>query len=162
MKAIGRIKQMAIGAVILGFVVALPMVGVAAGVESVDILDYGLYKTGFDRWKAAPATTRGKIGVVEARELLELTETIPATAGTEFGIRYVIHGKKAGKKVRLLVKVLHAEMHYSNQWTVARQVGTPSFDGWKFDSDLQIAPGNLTIQLFHQGTKLAEKSFTLY
>ena len=162
MKAIGRIKQMAIGAVILGFVLSLPMVGVAAEVESVDILDYGLYETGFNRWKAAPETTRGEIGIVEAKELLELTETIPATVGTEFGIRYLINGKKAGKKVELLVKVLHEDMHSSNQWTVTRKIGTPSFDGWKFDSDRQVPPGNLTIQLFHQGSKLAEKGFTIY
>ena len=162
MKAIGRIKQMAIGVIILGFVVSLPKIGVAAEVESVDILDYGLYKTGFDRWKAAPETTRGKIGLVETRELLELTETIPATAGTEFGIRYVLNGKKDGKKVKLLVKVVHSDLQSSDQWVVTRKIGSPSFDGWKFDSDLQIAPGRLTIQLFHQKTKLAEKSFTIY
>ena len=37
-----------------------------------------------------------------------------------------------------------------------------SFDGWKFDASSQINPEKLTIQLFHHGVKLAEKSFTIY
>jgi len=162
MRAIDRIKQMAISVIILGFTMTLPMVGMAAEVESIDILDYGLYKTGFNKWQAAPKTTRGKIEIVAARELIEMTDTIPAEAGTEFGIRYVVNGGKQGQKVKLLVKVLHSDVDSSNQWVIARETGSPSFDGWKFDSDLALAPGNLTIQLFHQGTKLAEKSFTIY
>jgi hypothetical protein len=100
--------------------------------------------------------------MVAAKELVEMTDTIPATAGTEFGIRYVINGQKEGQKVKLLVKVLHSNMDSSNQWVIARKIGSPCFDGWKFDSDLGLASGNLTIQLFHQGTKLAEKSFTIH
>jgi hypothetical protein len=53
-------------------------------------------------------------------------------------------------------------MEGSEQWVAARQIGTPSFEGWKFDGESQIVPGKLTIQLFHEGTKLAEKSFTVY
>ena len=162
MRASDRIKQMTISMIILTFIMALPMSARAAEAVSVDVLDYGLYKTGFNKWQVAPETTRGRIEVVAAKELVEMTDTIPAAAGTEFGIRYVVNGGKEGQKVELLVKVSHSEMDSSNQWVTARQIGSPSFDGWKFDSDLTLAPGNLTIQLFHQGTKLAEKTFTIY
>jgi hypothetical protein len=91
-----------------------------------------------------------------------LTEDIPGSAGTEFGIRYVINGSKEGKKIRLLVRVSHSDLNSSEEWVISRQVGTPAFDGWKFDTDSQIVPGNLTIELFHKGTKLAEQSFTIY
>jgi hypothetical protein len=53
-------------------------------------------------------------------------------------------------------------MQSCEEWVTATKIGTPSFDGWRFDSESQMIPGKLTIQLFHQGTKLAEKSFTIY
>ena len=162
MKAIKNIKRIAIGVIVFGIAVALPMVAMAAEVESIDIVDYGLYQTTLNAWEAAPSTSRGEIGIVAAKELVDLTEQIPASAGTEFGIRYVVNGRKEGKKVKLLVRVLHSDLQSSDEWVTAREIGTPSFDGWKFDTDAEIAPGNLTIQLFHKGTKLAEKSFTIY
>ena len=162
MKAIKNIKRIAIGVIVFGIALALPMVAMAAEVESIDIVDYGLYQTIFDTLKEAPKTTRGQIELVADKELLDLTAMIPGTAGTEFGIRYVVNGPKEGKKVKLLVRVSHSDMQSSDEWVIARKVGTPSFDGWKFDTDAQIAPGNLTIELFHKGNKLAEKSFTIY
>ncbi|MGD8706794.1 MAG: hypothetical protein PVI84_14895, partial [Syntrophobacterales bacterium] len=72
------------------------------------------------------------------------------------------NGQGEGGQVDLLVKVLHAETQSSDEWTASRQIGTPSFDGWKLGADSKIVPGKLTIQLFHQGMKLAEKSFIVY
>jgi hypothetical protein len=162
MKVMQNIKRIAIGIMLLSFALAWPTVSVAAEAESIDIVDYGLYKTTFDQWKTAPKTARGEIELVDSKELVELTEDIPGSAGTEFGIRYVVNGRKEGKKVRLLVRVSHSDLNSSEEWVISRQVGTPAFDGWKFDTDSQIVPGNLTIELFHKGTKLAEQSFTIY
>ena len=99
---------------------------------------------------------------VATAELLQRTERIPATAGTGFGISYVINGQDTGKKVKILVKVFHPHMQSCQQWFIDRQVGTPSFEGWEFDSNLPVTQGRFTIQLFHNGTKLAEKNFTIY
>ena len=135
---------------------------IAAEVNSIDIIDYGLYKTSFAGWQQAPDTHRGEIQMVSAKELIKRTKIIPGKTGTEFGIRYVINGQDEGGQVDLLVKVSHSELQSSDEWTTSRQIGTPSFEGWKFDDNSQIVPGKLTIQLFHQGMKLAEKSFTVY
>jgi hypothetical protein len=74
----------------------------------------------------------------------------------------VVNGQEEGGQVDLLVKVLHSETQSSNEWTASRQIGASSFDGWKLGTDSEVVPGKLTIQLFHQGMKLAEKSFTVY
>jgi hypothetical protein len=74
----------------------------------------------------------------------------------------VVNGQEEGGQVDLVVRVLHSASQTSEEWTASRQIGSPYFDGWKFDTYSQIAPGKLTIQLFHQGVKLAEKSFTVY
>ena len=160
MKAI--IKSFLIASMILSIPLLWAATSIAAEVNSIDIIDYGLYKTTFAHWQEAPDTHRGEIQIVGEKELVRRTKIVPGKGGTEFGIRYVVNGQDEGGHVDLLVKVSHSKMDFSEQWVTSRQIGAPSFDGWKFDSDSEIVPGKLTIELFHQGTKLAEKTFTVY
>ena len=163
MKAMMRmIKRLITGCVIISFVVGWPLASMATEVDNIKIIDFGLYKTTFAGRQDAPDTVRGEIQIVGQRELLKRTKMIPASDGTEFGFRYVVNGQEKGGQVDLLVRVSHSELQGSEEWVAARQIGTPSFEGWKFDDDSQMVPGKLTIQVFHQGTKLAEKSFTVY
>ena len=155
-------KRVIIGLMIILLMVAWPMASMATGVDSIKIIDFGLYKTTFAGWQEASETQRGKIEIIGQRELLKRTKMIPVSEGTEFGIRYVVNGQEEGGEVDLLVRVSHSEMQSSEEWVTSRQIGTPSFDGWKLDSGAQMVPGKLTIQLFHQGIKLAEKTFTVY
>jgi len=134
----------------------------ATEVDNIKIIDFGLYKTTLAGWQEAPDTQRGEIQIIGQRELVKRTKMIPGSSGTEFGLRYVVNGQEQGGQVDLLVRISHSEMQSSEEWVTARQIGTPSFEGWKFDNESQIVPGKLTIQLFHEGTKLAEKSFTVY
>jgi hypothetical protein len=162
MKAINKIKLVIVGMIIIGCAVLCPFTAHASEVDSIEIIDFGLYETTFAQWEQAPNTQRGEIQLVGSRELIRRTKRIPGKGGTEFGIRYVVNGQGEGGQVDLLVKVLHAETQSSDEWTASRQIGTPSFDGWKLGDDSKIVPGKLTIQLFHQGMKLAEKSFIVY
>lgn len=162
MKAINKIKLVIVGMIIIGLAVLCPFTSYASEVDSIEIVDFGLYETTFAQWEQAPDTQRGEIQLVGSRELIRRTKRIPGESGTEFGIRYVVNGQEEGGQVDLLVKVLHSETQSSDEWTASRQIGSPSFDGWKLGADSEIVPGKLTIQLFHQGTKLAEKSFTVY
>ncbi|MGE5310802.1 MAG: hypothetical protein ACM3MN_03595 [Nitrospirota bacterium] len=151
---------------ILGTVIILALVGLyphtsqAADVESIQIVDFGIYKTAFERWEAAPSTGKGKIKIVSDRKLLCLTDRIAAAPGTEIGVRYVVNGKDQGKPVDVLVKVIQAGggAPATEQWLRVRQVGSASFEGWKLDSG---SARTITIQLHHEGRKMAEKSFTL-
>ncbi len=162
MKVTNKIKLVIVGMIIIGLAVLCPFASYASEVDSVDIIDYGLYKTAFAQWEQAPNTQRGEIQLIGARELIRRTKRIPSKSGTEFGIRYVVKGQEEGGQVGLQVRVLHSETQSSDEWEISRQIGTPSFDGWKLGSDSEIVPGKLTIQLFHQGTKLVEKSFIVY
>jgi hypothetical protein len=162
MKATSKIKLITVGMIIIGLAVLFPFVSQASEVDSIQIIDFGLYKTTFASYQEAPNTQRGEIQLVGSRELIQRTKRIPGKGGTEFGIRYVVNGKEESGQVDLLVRVLHSASQTSEEWTATRQIGSPSFDGWKFDADSQINPEKLTIQLFHQGVKLAEKSFTVY
>lgn len=162
MKASSKIKLVTAGIIIFALTVLCPFVSAASEVGGVDILDYGMYKTTFAQWRQAPNTQRGEIQLIGSRELIRRTKRIPGKSGTEFGICYMVKGKKEGGLVDLQVRVMHPGKQTCQEWTATRQIGVPSFDGWKFDSSAHIIPGKLTIQLFHQGVKLAEKSFTVY
>ena len=162
MKAIGKLKLVTVGMIIIGLALLCPFVSQASEVDSVEIIDFGLYKTTFASWQEAPNTQRGEIQLIGSRELISRTKRIPSKGGTEFGIRYVVNGQEEGGQVDLLVRVVHSDSQTSEEWTASRQIGSPSFDGWKLGADSEIVPGKLTIQLFHHGTKLAEKSFTVY
>ena len=147
---------------ILGTLMILALLGLyphtsqAADVESIQIVDFGIYKTAFERWETAPATGQGKIEIVSDRKLLSLTDKIAAAPGTEIGVRYLVNGKQEGKPVDVLVKVIHSGG--TDQWLRVRTVGSASFEGWKLDS---ASARTITIQLYHDGRKMAEKSFTL-
>ena len=162
MKAIGKLKLVTVGMIIIGLAVLCPFVSQASEVDSVEIIDFGLYKTTFASWQEAPNTQRGEIQLIGSRELISRTKRIPSKGGTEFGIRYVVNGQEEGGQVDLLVRVVHSDSQTSEEWTASREIGSPSFDGWRLGADSQITPGKLTIQLFHEGIKLAEKSFTVY
>ena len=162
MKATNKIKLVIVCMITISLAVLCPFASYASEVDRVDIIDYGLYKTAFVKWEQAPNTQRGEIQLIGARELIRRTKRIPGKSGTEFGIRYVVKGQEEGGQVDLLVRVLHSETQSSDEWKISRQIGTPSFDGWKLGSDSKIVPGKFTIQLLHQGTKLAEKSFIVY
>ena len=47
MKAISKIKLVIVGMIIIGLAVLCPIVSAASEVDSVDIINYGLYKTTF-------------------------------------------------------------------------------------------------------------------
>ena len=162
MKAIGKLKLVTVGMIIIGLALLCPFVCQASEVDSIEIIDFGLYKTTCASWQEAPNTQRGEIQLIGSRELISRTKRIPSKGGTEFGIRYVVNGQEEGGQVDLLVRVVHSDSQTSEEWTASRQIGSPSFDGWKLGADSEIVPGKLTIQLFHHGTKLAEKSFTVY
>ena len=156
------VKRLTIGLMVVSFALCWPMASMAREVDSIKIIDFGLYKTTFAGWQNAPETQRGKIEIIGQRELLKRTKMIPVSDATEFGIRYVVNGREEGGEVDLLVRVSHSEIQGSEEWVTTRQIGAPSFDGWKFDRESQMVPGRVTIELFHEGIKLAEKTFTVY
>lgn len=167
MRKIETIKRITAGIMICAFGLVYPVVSGATEGEGINIVDYGLYETSFLDWKEARQTSRGQIQLVEGIQLLKATDTIPAQAGTKVGIRYVLNNEVEDPEIKVHVKVSYADLKskrtvFENEWVSARRIGTLCFDGWKFKEGTRIAPGKLTIQLYHEGVKLAEKCFTVY
>jgi len=134
----------------------------------IELYDYGIYETVFVQYDKAPNTGEGKIERISHKKLLRRTEQIPGKKGTKFGIRYILEGTQQGKDVEVLVKVLHSGTVNEqpttriNEWSTTKKIGQIAFDGWKFNTDSELIHGNWTIQLYHEGMKLAEKSFQVF
>jgi hypothetical protein len=150
------------------FGLMFPMNAMAMDTYGADVVDYGIYETDFIKFETAPDTDLGKIEMVSEMQLLSQTELIPGQMGTEFGIRYIVNGDQDGKEVDILVRVLHSlkvnkkDVSKVNEWVTTKKIGRTSYDGWEFKSDSELIHGNWTIQLYHQGLKLAEKRFYVY
>jgi len=134
----------------------------------VELFDYGIYETVFMKYDNAPNTSEGKIERISHKKLLRRTEQIPGKKGTKFGIRYILGGAQQGKDVEVLVKVMHSVtvddqvISKANEWLTTKRIGRVSFDGWKFNTDSELIHGDWTIQIYHEGTKLVEKSFHIF
>ena len=118
------IKRWLIASMIFSIPLLWSATSIAAEVNSIDIIDYGLYKTTFAHWQQAPDTHRGEIQIVGARELIKRTKIIPAKGGAEFGIRYVVNGQDEGGQVDLLVKISHSKLQSSDEWVTSTQIGS--------------------------------------
>ena len=92
MKAINKIKLVIVGMIIIGLAVLCPFTSQASEVDSIEIIDFGLYQTTFAQWEQAPDTQRGEIQLVGSRELIRRTKRIPGK-GVRYGIRHSLRGK---------------------------------------------------------------------
>jgi hypothetical protein len=152
--------------VFLGLLCSINAVAVEG--YQISVVDYGIYEASFVKYGNAPDTDVGKIEKVSTKQLLRLTDRIPGKKGTKFGIRYILDGAQQGKDVEVLVKVMHSgtvneqPTTIINEWSTTKKIGEIAFDGWKFNTDSKLVHGNWTIQLYHEGMKLAEKSFQVF
>jgi len=55
------VKRLITGLMIISFVVGWPMATMATEVDSIKIIDFGLYKTTFAGWQEAVDTQRGSV-----------------------------------------------------------------------------------------------------
>lgn len=139
-------------------------------VGDIDIIQYGIFEVIEVRKTKAKGTAVGTIYLAKEPKLVKETDKIPGTVGTNFGICYIVNGHPKGEKVVLLVKLQHPatknpktqELRVSDEWKSYKRIGYIHCSGWKFEYDWEIVPGQWIFQLFYEGTKLAEKTFTVY
>ena len=78
MKAINKIKLVIVGMIIIGLAVLCPFNSYASEVDSIEIIDFGLYQTTFAQWKQAPDTQRGEIKLLVQENSFDVPREFPA------------------------------------------------------------------------------------
>jgi hypothetical protein len=139
----------------------------AADIQSVEIINYGIYKAEILRQEDAAKAAAGYKTVSTNPVYRQKTDKIAATLGMSFGFEYIIHGTGADL-VDLTVKYLHPPITnpktgkvFASQEIVShnRRIGKTNNIGYRFGDSWEIVPGTWTIQLFYGDNKVAEKIF---
>ena len=118
-----------------------------------------------------PGSPTGLKNMVKKIFLVDETTDIPATLGTRFGIRFVVNGSPSNDIVHITkvvilpkkgLKVPNEENRiFKYERQMKTKIGLSEFTGYTFDNEWETIPGKWTIQLWYDGTKMAEKGFTV-
>jgi len=153
----------------LALVLALVVPGAAPALgqgAAVDILDFGLYAAGPFQHVPAPEQLSGQRWIAPNIRLLERTDTIPGHLGRIFGFRYRVNDPRLfGKPLKL--RILHPRLAAPSGRS-GTETGRPEVVDaaapergyfFAFEETWEIAEGDWTFQVVHEGRVLAEKKF---
>lgn len=142
----------------------------AQGVR-VEIRDPGIYEAVERGRERVPSLATGDLTYVENAQLAEHTTTITARAGLRFGYTYQVEGAPPGSEATLRFVALFpapglrdpksGRTMMTEEVTAAKVVGEPHVDLYTFEHDWEFVPGVWTFQIWYEGRKLAEQSFTV-
>jgi len=146
---------LSVGVVLCSFLSA-PAFG--GNVRKIEIVDYGIYQT-----KVNPDTKATGIKIAETVKLLKKTDVIPGKVGTSFGFRFVVQGEPKGEEVVVMHKFFPPEKSRLLVEEIQQRglMGNRLYRAYRFDAADEIVPGTWRFEVWHEGKKMAEKSFTV-
>jgi hypothetical protein len=141
-----------------------------AKVDTVEILEWGIYTSEVRDDVEAEGTVQGTWRLVEKVNVIAQTDSIPAKVGTHFGFWFVVKGEPKGEEILItfvnflpgLKNPKKDEVLYEERYMSIVRIGEPSFKGYSFDFDWETVPGEWTFQIYHEDKELAKKSFVVY
>ncbi len=159
----------------IGLVLALLLASSAAYAQApqvigADVTEFGIYTAELERAEPAPGTVAGTEKIVTHMRLAAQTRTIPAAKGVSFGCRFTLVGTPIGAIAPLhMVTIFPSPMTNPatrqsatrSESDIGLSIGAVGYTGYSMDNDWEILPGVWTFQIWSQGRKLAEQSFTV-
>jgi hypothetical protein len=141
----------------------------AQQVERVEIVEWGLFRTDAEGKVAAPRGATGTMTLVSNVRLHQTTTTVPALVGMQFGLRFNIVGSPPGASINLrtvfrlptqgITNPASGKTYSSTEFDMAASIGESTYRGYSFDHDWEVEAGPWTMEIWHDGRKLAEKTF---
>jgi hypothetical protein len=141
----------------------------AQHIDRVEIVEWGIFRSDLQGTLAAPGTATGTENLVANVRLQQVTTTVPALVGTEFGLNFKVVGSPPGVGVRLKHVVRFPKQGLTNpandktfsmsEFHSVAIVGQTTYRGYSFDQDWEVETGPWTMEIWHEGRKLAEKQF---
>ncbi len=133
------------------------------------ILSFGRYETQLaGKPEKAERTASGLLQPVDGHRLLERNDTIVGQLGNTFGIEVRLDGFPASVAA-LTIRTTHPPLTNPKtgkvmsvseyDWTSA--TGDSTYFCFSFDEKWEIAEGDWTIQVLHEGKVIAEKTFKI-
>ncbi len=138
----------------------------APRIDRVDILEAAILEITVER----SGPSERPVQTTKVR-IVEVSTTVPARVGAQFGFRYLVVGEPAGATVNLrLVTLVPAPGAFSPalkasltrfEDRIAATIGTPLISGYSLDAPWEVVPGVWTLELWDGTRKLAEQRFTV-
>jgi len=165
------IKNWFLVVLIIGLALGAQPVMAGSTVTDVEIIDFGVLSAQLDRTIEDQTLVQGAHHTMKSSRILKSTTDISAKKGLKFGIRYIIKGFPIGSPVKISFVVLYPEPGLTNPGTgktelqgmvtMVKKIGKITATGYLFNQDWEMVPGQWTFQIWHDGRKLAEKSFSV-
>jgi hypothetical protein len=143
-----------------------------ARVERLELTGVGILSTTSERLAPADGPAGAVVLPEETPELQAETTRIPATVGTNFGVRFIPIGSPAGERVRLrrvwrmpapgLVDPTARTPWFETEESVSCEIGRPCVLGWALRFDWELVPGTWTLEVWAGSRRLLMQSFELY
>jgi uncharacterized protein DUF3859 len=141
----------------------------AQEIERVEIIEWGIYRHGLMGEIPAPDSPSGTRNIIDTPRLDQETTTVPALVGMKFGYRFKVIGPEAGALVDLkyvarfpkqgLTNPAKGKTFGTSEFHSMAVVGEVTYRGYSFDHDWEVETGPWTLEIWHRGRKLAEKTF---
>ncbi len=141
----------------------------AQQVDRVEIVEWGIFQDERAGVRAAPLAVTGTTNLVKNVRLQQTTTTIPALVGMKFGFRFQVVGSPPGATVNLkcitrfpsqgVTNPAKDKTFSSSEFHSDAVIGTITYRGYSFDYDWEVEPGPWTLEIWHNGRKLGEKTF---
>jgi hypothetical protein len=141
----------------------------AQQVERVEIVEWGIYRHDLKGEIPAPEAPTGTRNLIDNVRLQQATTTVPALVGMKFGYRFKVVGPSPGMLVRLkyvarfpkqgLTNPANGRTFTTSEFSSEAAVGEVTYRGYSFDFEWEVVTGPWTLEIWHDGRKLAEKTF---
>jgi hypothetical protein len=141
----------------------------AQQVDRLEIVEWGLFRLDRDGKVPAPRGATGETTLVRNIRLEQATTTVPALLGMKFGLRLKVVGSPPGATVDLrtvfrlptrgITNPRTGRTYFSTEFDMGATIGDVTYRGYQFDYDWEVEPGPWVLEVWHDGRKLAEKTF---
>ena len=149
-----------------------PTISAAAEVYGIEVFDYGIYTAVVKKEIKNKNLVGGGFSKIKQIRFIERTTKIPATRNLTFGFQYLIKGRPQGKKIKIRKTTIFpssglenpktGKTGYKNEVELTAKIGEKVCEGYRFDEEWEMVPGNWTIQIWYGDRKLAEENFNVY
>jgi hypothetical protein len=144
---------------------------VAADLEALEIVEFGLYRAAVTGHRDAPLTVTGRVALVDDAEFYSTTNRVPARAGIRFGTRFRSIGSPGGQLVTLRVVLRIPEPGIPNPKTgelfrestfdTRAKLGSIRVLGYSFLTTAGIICGDWVQEVWWAGQKMLSQTFVV-
>jgi hypothetical protein len=153
-------------AAFFGLLLLLAMPARAQQIDSIEIVDYGIYSAHTQQqWRGPDGLLRNNwVDICH----VATTTKVPARLQLILGLRYRIKGEQEGEFAELQVITIfpspikppgNAQPIGRFESNGPREIGETHFAAYAFDEPAELVTGRWTIEIWHRGRKRLEEAF---